>query len=1204
MRPQIHDPALRERFELVRRLGIGGMGEVWEARDHLFHDVIALKFLLRVTEQALKDFRWEFRSLAELNHPNLAELYELYIKGPDVFYTMELCAGTVGERFRPKAPSDHPTNEMNAAPATTFSPLDGPLDPLFSAFAGAAKGLQELHVNGKLHRDIKPMNILLRTDGTTVLGDTGLAVDLDASDARGAAGTLHYMAPELLRGRPSPASDWFALGVSMFQLLAGAPPLGDDTPLAWALPGGGVAPTLSEVGIRVPEELETLIASMLAGKPERRPGGEAVLALLCQLCGETPGPTPVRRSVPFVGRDQARAELGSMLRQKGPWLVHVEGAPGVGKTALLQEALRESSGEAQILRGHSRPQEYIPYRSMNRVVESLGRLLEHLPTGERPTEHLSQTQALLRIFPDLALVRWLRCAEINATIPLDEVALRRSAFLAFRTLLGELARTRTLILWIEDVQWMDLDSIQLLTAIFSGPAAPPIGLILSARPGASPSVRSALSSLWGCFAQRRHVALEPLTLKESARLVSLANPTLTLSGHELERAGGEPEILLHLAEAVGKNALDENPARSLLLWRLRDIPDNARALQDAVAISASPVEPGVLQDLTDPPRHGGRSHLRLLCNRKLTRLSGENRLSFEYYSDRLRQARVEMLSPEERAALHNAFLEPLLRSDPPNYLLLFTHARGAGQKGLAARCAIQAARATELALAFDNQVELYTMSIQLEETREGYEGLATALRNAGRPAESARAYLRAAELCADDPSSNACLRRQGAEQQLRAGLVDEGLATFGPVLQANQLALPSSPGRAIATAWYWRLRFMFSGLPVRMRRRPRAEVRPPEQLELMWSVSTAFSMLNPTVTDAFGVRHLIAAIDLGEPSRISRALGFEASFEALLGIPYMLKRAHRIADQARQLAEETGDAYDLAWANLAKCIVSGLSGEFESAVTLGREAERIWMERCAGTWWELMVARTYINNSLAWLGDVRTLTQRVPEGLEDARHRGDLPAEAIHRLGQGGSMAWLCLDHPEAVLAEGDLVFDRVRTPQFHAIEYYHLLGTTTALLYQGDAAAAQARLDAGWGRMKGAGFLTMRYCAVEMAFLSARVMAATGNAPARKLQSTAKEVERASPALRHARGLACAIRALGAQLERDPVGMNRHLLDARVAFADARLVLLQRAAEWRLALLNRQEDQAWETLERVRALGVVRPERLLATLLPLGSSS
>ncbi len=253
-------PAVRVgRFELVEKLGQGGMGEVFVARDPVLDREVAIK-LVRTGRGDANHILREARALARLNHPNVIAVYDADLVDGEVYIAMELVRGRDLRAWR-----------TAAAPAEAV---------LLEALLAAGRGLAAAHAAGLVHRDIKPDNILVGDDTRVRVVDFGLARTFDASfvasgsygdrdgNASGAdparevlhgtglAGTLGYLAPELVVGSPpSPAGDQFAFAVTAYEMLYGT------RPCAGAAPPDGLQ-TLPEVA--------RIIARGLATSPDDR----------------------------------------------------------------------------------------------------------------------------------------------------------------------------------------------------------------------------------------------------------------------------------------------------------------------------------------------------------------------------------------------------------------------------------------------------------------------------------------------------------------------------------------------------------------------------------------------------------------------------------------------------------------------------------------------------------------------------------------------------------------------------------------------------------------------------------------------------------------------------------------------------------------------------------------------------------------------
>ena len=387
------------RFVIERRLGTGGMGSVYAAYDQERAQHVALKTLhQRRDGEAFYAFKREFRTLADVAHPNLVSLYELFADDRQCFFTMELVDGV-----------DFLTH---------VRPESTGLDPerLTEALRQLADGVRALHAAGKLHRDLKPSNVLVTFEGRIVLLDFGMALDYQQrfepeSFETGFAGTLAYMAPEQANGETStPATDWYAFGSMLFEALTGRVPFEGSLVQILNRKLRGEAPDPLELGADE-GPLTDLCRRLLLRPPDARPSAHEVWSLLqgdsaqeADASPDAPGSLP---ALDPADPGQASGSLDALSQELGPWtptlvgrdaelasleaawartrqgrsaVVYVHGTSGMGKTALvdtflhgLRERLARSGEQPKILAGRCYEHERVPYKALDGVVDSLSR---------------------------------------------------------------------------------------------------------------------------------------------------------------------------------------------------------------------------------------------------------------------------------------------------------------------------------------------------------------------------------------------------------------------------------------------------------------------------------------------------------------------------------------------------------------------------------------------------------------------------------------------------------------------------------------------------------------------------------------------------------------------------------------------------------------------------------------------------------------
>ncbi len=249
-------------FRIIREIGRGGMGIVYEAEQQSLRRHVALKILPKhvlLAERHLRRFQREAQTAARLHHTNIVPVFGVGEQDGLHYYVMQLIQGAgLDEIIRRPCHRDGEHWSMVARTGIQ-----------------AAEALDYAHQQGTLHRDIKPSNLLIDEDEVVWVADFGLARAVDHSDASRTGevvGTPRYMAPEQLQGTADSRSDIFALGATLYELLTGRPAL-DTTRCVPAHDGRAVAgePLLPrKINRTIPRDLETVIMTCLAAEPSKR----------------------------------------------------------------------------------------------------------------------------------------------------------------------------------------------------------------------------------------------------------------------------------------------------------------------------------------------------------------------------------------------------------------------------------------------------------------------------------------------------------------------------------------------------------------------------------------------------------------------------------------------------------------------------------------------------------------------------------------------------------------------------------------------------------------------------------------------------------------------------------------------------------------------------------------------------------------------
>ena len=1054
-----------DRFLVKERLGAGGYGVVYRAVDRERNIPVALKTLRHVAAKALVRFKQEFRALADVSHPNLVTLYELSSHEDQWFFTMELVDGVNflwyvrGDTYPNEGestsglsslsspglydafePARADTSARKAVPAGALN-----LERLRHALPQLAEGVLALHGAGKLHRDIKPLNVLVTREGRVVLLDFGLVTELvpEYTHTVDAVGTPAYMSPEQGAGLPlTEASDWYNVGAMLYQALTGRLPFAGPLLEVMRQKQGCEPAPPRELAPDVPGDLDALCRDLLHRDPEKRPSGPEVLRRLRGVTVPMPAPGPAPPAptvaVPFVGREphlEALRDAFRTLKGGRALTVAVHGGSGMGKSALVRhflDELKAEDGEAVVLSGRCYERESVPYKALDALVDALSRYLRHLPSAQAEALLPHDILALARVFPVVRQVGAVNRARRAVLAIPDSQELRRRAFAALRELLVRLADRQPLVLFIDDLQWGDVDSATLLEDLLRPPDPPAlllIGCYRSEEAESSPLLTNILPKRLRASVEMRDIVVGELSPSEAGALalalVGAETPASRARAEVISReSGGNPyfiEELVHFSPVQPGPAIGaEVTLDQVIATRVSRLPEVARRLLDVVAVSGVPIEVGVAYRAADLEREGESALAVLRATHLVRTRSTLGRHEIETYHDRIRDAVVGHLTAEALKECHQRLASGLLGTAGVDPELLATHYLGAGDAESAAEYAAAAAAKASEALAFDRAARLYRFALNLGaaarlDEEELLVKLGDALANAGRGAEAAQTYLSASK--GAGPALAIDLHRRAAQQFLISGHIEDGISALGTVLTKLGMGLPATPRRSLMSLLLRRAQIRLRGL--RFRERDESEVSALELLRIdtCWAVGIGMALVDMVRGADFQARHLVLALGAGEPYRVARALAMEGGYVAMGG-NRSRPRAERLLQAARGIAERVNEPYATGLSALTSGIAAWLDGRWRDGRVLCDRGEEMLRERCTGVVWEILMAQLIGLDLLFFLGDLAELSRRLPSLLKDAKQQGNLLRATFLRIGYSSHVSWLAADNPEGAVQE------------------------------------------------------------------------------------------------------------------------------------------------------------------------------------------
>ena len=1077
------------------------MGVVYEAEDCQRGQLVALKTLKHKDLDTLYRLKREFRALAHLSHPNLVDLYDMVVEEDTGFLTMELVEGSDIIRYcRPGGvtapeltPSRADTSHAGTVPTAATRviaarPASAAFDEmrLRAVLPQLARALVALHQAGMVHRDIKPPNVLVTHSGRVVVLDFGLVAELDDRAADSLAGhivgTVEYIAPEQIDGRISPAADWYAFGCLLYEALTGRVPHAGPVMQVLLDKQSHPPPPPRQLVPSVPADLDALCVDLLDIDPWKRPTGADVLRRLgaddpvAEQLGSVSATT---LSTAFAGRELELARLAECARQVSagaPSVVAVSGPSGIGKTALVRrflESLRRDAGDGLVvLEGRCYERETVPYKAIDAVIDQLTRFWSGLPNEEAAELLPGNAPLLPRLFPVLGRIPAISAAP-RGPLPGDPHELRYDAFSALRHVFKRLAIKRELVIFLDDLQWGDLDSIRLLADVMRPPDPPALMLLFCSRdqsdPGSwddvsveAPIRHAALDSLLSALSPRlTRIELGPLAPPDAIELARgfLRGAPARLAERVAEEAGGLPlfiaELAIHMQTVASQ---DSRPVSldDLLRRRIEQLPENARELLDLVAIAGEPISQRVAASALRCSSEALARAIRYLRTVHLVQAPGGRATDrIECYHSRIRECVRANLRHARIRDLHRALAVALEQWSEGTSEQLARHWHGAGEALRAGEAARVAAEEAMRKIDFNRAARFYRIALASEmepgeERRQLLVALAGALGHAGRPAEAAQSYREAAEL--SDEVSALELRHEAAAALLAGGYVGQGLEAAEQVLREIGVDPMKDPAPRPAFAARWR-RF-------RAARRGEGDVsrRALIEMDVCGSMAVTLSTLDTERGLRYQAHYLALAMRHGEPRRVAQALASEAAYLTAVG---KVRRAERMAENAASVIEQCGQEAALPYLLLSRGILAMHQSAWREALDAFRRAVATLRQQNRTTGWEPSTGEQFGFACRLWLGELGVLGERIPGYVRAAELRGDHHAAISARL-RPGVLLHLWHGDPQAADRELESALAAWNGAR-RGVDVKHLgamLSRADLVLYVGDPSRMKAHID------------------------------------------------------------------------------------------------------------------------------------------------
>ncbi len=1063
-------------FVLEELLGKGSSGFVYRALDQLAQRRCALKLLLPGTPEDLVRNKLGFRRMMSIQHPSLMRVDRIHQLGEYIALSMEEVDGDT---------LTHAVRKLKQVD------VDAAYQQLLHLTRQYAAGLAAMHVNGYVHRDIKPQNLMVDRNANGRVIDYGLVGTFDPeTDPHGyrhyLAGTPRYFSPETLWDQYYlPAGDIFSLGMVMLEALqmiswpaqtdpsqvqrSETSPRDDAEKISEAIEG---------LDRSVPDDLRSICLEMLQLDPGDRPTAMRV----ARFGLSTSAPVAWPQENPIIGRQREVAEITAWLDSVYSGAVgrlHLTGPSGIGKTRLIDDVEKyiRSMRWGQVFRARCRSREDQPLQAFDQLCDAIANRYKQ---GDREPLQLDPVSATIlhTIFPVLKNI--IRCSMQIA--PAGTTTERLDALEAAARMSVELRKVGPLFLIIDDAQWADRDSLNALDRLQRATGDIGLGIITVSR---DPQDRQRVPA--SC-----HLALQPLSTEEAVSVLAGAAATWGVKVNDstllrlAEAAEGIPFRLHELADEFrGGGALsqiDESEGLDASVSQLGEIDwlwqkRASRLSEDAYRVLLFVVTAGCRVSTQQLGKLTGLGDavdaaVSELAQQRLVADDATGGQCIQMVHDQVADGLVETLTGEEKRKAHQAWAALLIREDNPEKLAarIAGHFIAAGEPWRAVSYAILAAEDAERLVAMTEAARWHAMVIDHVDGKEKVARMRHAARcfyEADHPIEAAEYYQRLSEHVDLDEKIECQLKvatlsiRSGHFAEVRQQLQSLAKTLGLPRPKPSLFSLAVLNARSIQTA----AKSLLGGKQVLDAKRacqdsqaPAATARNKQRLELCLSLARPMSMFDSTYSEELNLAALSLAAMCGTPvQRVQAVVG--RAVDGCYDRGARRSAGETMLSELRQDVEQMGQARasgDL-WAGIA--FSHALSCRWQKVPEAVRLSIDQYNKLSDSSGFEIAHTR-WIELWAHWhLGRWDALVRISDQMFDDAIRRNDLFQRLILTEGYGCS-AWLARDRTTEL--------DRIRQEHRGAIaspfmQMFHVSDWITAVqraLYEG-------KFDQAWKRWR-----------------------------------------------------------------------------------------------------------------------------------------
>ncbi|AOT08389.1 serine/threonine-protein kinase PknK [Pseudoalteromonas luteoviolacea] len=1001
-------------FILLRLLGKGAMGSAYQAWDTETNNYVVIKTIGQMESTYLYNLKREFREISYVYHENIVNIHELRVdkdlNGNMVqFIVMEYVDGVdLLTYVRQGLKRGQPLTKEGLTKLQTVLPQ-------------LIEATSVLHRNSLLHCDLKPSNILVDHLNQVKVLDFGIALSLTRSQtdiAKQTSGTLGYMAPEHHQSQlVSKASDYFSLGVIIFELLTGKVPIRNAE---YCIDEQDTLPSrICDIDI----QYDNLCRSLLCTDPAQRATEQDLKQWLNDNFSAIPQLQKWQRLLTqnkneFVGHDDLLAKLFKAYKTRlnhQPVCFALHGEAGIGKTTIVNEFIHQLYDEPNVMvfQGRCFAADQLPFNALDMIVDQLFQYIREMSEQQQTSIFTSSLGLAAQLFPILKpLVKKTDSYEQHAHMKVkNPTELRIAAFNELKTLLNNLSQKVKIVLFIDDIHWGDVDSAELLAELLSPPNPVNIFCIVSYRKA---SLDSPFLSTWKQYVGNlKHLTYidEPvskLSETETEQLVSSYFPDTTPSETIkaiTESAQCHPFFATEIARFYSENTYSGKiPTKTVIGMRLDQLSKDAKSLMEVICAASRPLSKKLVLAVVDA-NSDAQKLLSSLQSARLVRSYGARPgMIIEPYHDRIRTAVLDLMNTSETKQLNLRWAEVLEQQFPEPDLLAYHYHLG-DKLAKAADYAIDAARRAEKSMAFDQAAIHYEKaldwgSFEKDKVRELIGAQANAYFNAGRCQKAAPLFLESATLIdqQNTPEKSVAERHKlftrHIEALLVSGNVEQGIFALRQALK--QLNVNYKGTNLAAGLSFVKNLVLLLIKGSKLQRQPTSSQLSlaGQKADLCWAGCKGLLYVQPLQGADLMLRSLHYALKSGDPIQVGRSLAAMGA-GMFSQIKPLEKVGQRYLVQAKSLAEKHDDNYLKGVTMVWQAFSESYSGNFKHVKKQTDEAISFFVEHTVGTPWERQIAQAMSAYFSQWLGLLPETINSSYTQLREARRGGDLYSQVL-----------------------------------------------------------------------------------------------------------------------------------------------------------------------------------------------------------------